>query len=94
MVWQSSVSKDDAVMLWAAVACAFFFVVGCDDVGMPHYLEVRMKAFKTDPFFKGVSVYLSHTDTDLCPVDVILGYKVLWGSQQGLVMFQDDSFLT
>ena len=119
MVWQSSASKDDAVMLWAAVCMCFFgFLrsgevvapaeadydpavhlsygdVRVDDVGTPHYLEVRIKASKTDPFRKGISVYLGRTDTDLCPVAAILGYMVRRGSQQGpFFMFQDGRFLT
>jgi len=84
MVWQSSASKDDAVMLWAVVCMCFFgFLrsgevvapaeadydpavqlsygdVRVDDVGTPHYLKVRIKASKTDPFCKGMSVYLGH----------------------------------
>ena len=119
MVWQSSASKDDAVMLWAAVCMCFFgFLrsgevvapaeadydpavhlsygdVRVDDVGTPHYLEVRIKASKTDPFRKGISVYLGRTDTDLCPVAAILGYMVHRGFRQGpFFMFQDGRFLT
>ena len=42
----------------------------------PSYLEVRIKASKTEPFRKGVTVYLSRTNSDLCPVSAILAYMV------------------
>ena len=88
VVAPSEVEYDPAVHL-------SFGDVRVDDVGMPHYLEVRIKASKTDPFRKGISVYLGRTDTDLCPVAAILGYMVLRGSRQGpFFLFRDGRFLT
>ena len=50
--------------------------VKVDSTVNPSYLEVRIKALKTDPFRKGVTVYLSRTNGDLCPVSAILAYMV------------------
>jgi len=46
--------------------------VRVDNTARPQYLEVRIKASKTDPFRKGVSVYLGKGCEDLCPVMAIL----------------------
>ena len=50
---------------------------------IPHYLEVRIKASKTDPFQQGVSVFLGATERDVCPVAFILSYMVLRGHDSG-----------
>ena len=42
--------------------------VRVDNITNPHYLEVRIKASKTDPFRQGVSVFLGVTGGDLCPM--------------------------
>ena len=69
--------------------------VQVDNISSPQYLEIRIKASKTDPFRKGVSVFLGRTDTDICPVAAILGYMVQRGSQKGpLFLFSDGRFLT
>ena len=38
----------------------------------PAVVQVRIKASKTDPFRKGVTVYLGRTDNDLCPVNMVV----------------------
>ena len=38
------------------------------------YLEVSIKASKTDVFRKGVTVFLGVTGSELCPVAAVLGY--------------------
>jgi len=61
----------------------------------PQYLEVRIKASKTDPFRKGMTVYLGRIDGDLCPVSVILAYMVLRGQEKGpFFWFTKERFLT
>ena len=40
------------------------------------YIEVRIKASKTDVFRKGVTVYLGATGNDLCPVAAVFSYMV------------------
>lgn len=57
--------------------------VRTDSIVDPQYLEVRIKASKTDPFRKGVSVYLGRTAGNLCPVAATLHYMVLRGSAGG-----------
>ncbi len=54
--------------------------VRVDSTADPHYLEVHIKASKTDPFRQGVFVYHGHTSTRLCPVTAILAYMVLRGT--------------
>ena len=39
-----------------------------DNISNPQYLEVRIKASKTDQFRQGVCVSLGHSHADLCPV--------------------------
>ena len=57
--------------------------VRVDNVVTPHYLEVRIKAAKTDPFRQGVSVFLGATGSDVCPVASILSYMVPRGHDSG-----------
>ena len=45
-----------------------------DSVSAPTLVQVRIKASKTDPFRKGVVVYLGRTDNDLYPVRAIAAY--------------------
>ena len=42
-----------------------------DNIATPQYIEVIIKASKTDPFRKGVTVYLGSTGAALCPVVAI-----------------------
>ena len=56
---------------------------------------VRIKASKTDPFRKGVNLYLGKTGALVCPVDAILSYLCLRGTGYGpLVQFSDGCLLT
>ena len=69
--------------------------VRVDNTAAPQYLEVRIKASKTDPFRQGVSVYLGVTAEELCPVAAILDYMVRRGPAAGpFFLFQDGKFLT
>lgn len=54
--------------------------VRVDNTGHPCYLEVWIKASKTDP---GVPMFLSTTGGDMCPVAAILSYMVLRGQESG-----------
>ena len=42
--------------------------VRLDSTGDPHVAQVNIKASKTDPFRKGVSLFLGRTGSVLCPV--------------------------
>ncbi len=48
--------------------------VRVDDRRNPSYIEVHVKASKTDIFRKGAFIYLGKTECDLCPVSAILAY--------------------
>ena len=60
-----------------------------DNTRAPTFLEVRIKASKTDPFRKGVSVFLGVTGRELCPVAANLDYTCMIhrGSRQGPFLF-------
>ncbi len=61
----------------------------------PRFLEVRLKASKTDPFRRGVSIYLGVTSSEICPVAAILDFMVRRGPSAGLFFgFSDGRFLT
>jgi len=45
--------------------------VTLDSLTAPTVVQVHIKASKTDPFRKGVSVYLGRTNNDLCPVGAV-----------------------
>ena len=45
--------------------------VKADNISTLQYIEVIIKASKTDPFWKGVTVYLGSTGATLCPVAAI-----------------------
>jgi hypothetical protein len=61
----------------------------------PRYLEVRLKCSKTDPFRKGVTVYLGKSGAELCPVGAVLNYMVRRGGSPGpFFTFGDGRALT
>lgn len=61
----------------------------------PQYLEVVIKASKTDPFRQGVKVYLGRSQADVCPVAAVLAYMVLRGTEDGpFFKFADGRALT
>ncbi len=49
----------------------------------PQWVEVRIKASKTDPFRDGVTLYLGATGKWLCPVAAVLSYLVQRGKREG-----------
>ena len=61
-----------------------------DKAKNPGVVQVRIKASKTDPFRKGVLVYLGRTDNDLCPVGAVAAYLAARGRAPG-PFFQFDS---
>ena len=69
--------------------------VRVDSHSSPQFLEVRIKASKTDPFRKGVTVYLGRTDGAICPVAASLAYMVSRGPAAGpFFTFGDGRCLT
>ena len=56
----------------------------------PTIMSVRLKASKTDPFRKGITLYICRVSSDLCPVSAMLVYLVSRGKKAGpLFAFQD-----
>jgi len=54
-----------------------------------------LKASKTDPFQRGVTIYIGRTGEGLCPVAAALDYMVQRGSGGGpLFLFEDGRYLT
>ena len=49
----------------------------------PTFLQVQIKASKTDPFRQGVTLYIGATGTDLCPVAAIVSYMMARGTKPG-----------
>ena len=61
----------------------------------PQWLEIRIKASKTDPFRQGVTVYVGATGRWLCPVASGLAYMVQRSDRPGpLFMFKNGQALT
>ena len=68
--------------------------VAIDNPRHPTFLRVTIKQSKTDPFRKGVDLFIGHTGTDLCPVAVVLSYMACRGAQpEPLFVFSDGCFL-
>ena len=58
-------------------------------------LEIKIKASKTDQARKGVSLFVGHTQTSLCPVTAILAYMAVRGTAPGpLFLLNDGTTLT
>ena len=73
--------------------------VKVDSRASPSFLEVNIKASKTDVFRKGVKVVLGVSGADLCPVAAILSYMALPKPKAGpppspFFTFSDGSPLT
>lgn len=69
--------------------------IAVDDSNHPTALEVHLKQSKTDPFRKGVRLFVGRTGTELCPVAAMLTYLVARGTKPGpLFQFEDGRHLT
>ena len=56
---------------------------------------MTIKQSKTDPFRKGVDIFVGRTGTDLCPVGALLDYLQVRGATPGaLFIFADGRLLT
>ena len=61
----------------------------------PTMAQVNIKASKTDPFRKGVSIYIGRTNNGLCPVAALAAYFAARGSGPGpFFRFSNGSPLT
>ena len=69
--------------------------ISVDSHSFPTYVAVNIKASKTDPFRRGVTVYLGRTHSLICPVVAVLKYVVEKGFSKGpLFVFEDGRPLT
>lgn len=69
--------------------------VAVDDKKRPTLMRVTIKQSKTDPFRKGVSLFLGRTASDLCPVAAMVSYLQQRGTSAGpLFRFEDGRHLT
>ena len=69
--------------------------IAVDSHQNPTVVQVRLKQSKTDPFRRGVSIFLGRTWADLCPVTAVLAYVAVRPAVNGpLFVFKDGSFLT
>ena len=69
--------------------------ISVDSCVAPASIQVFLKASKTDPFRKGVSLVIGKGSPELCPVAAVLDYMVRRGNATGpLFQFRDGRFLT
>lgn len=69
--------------------------VAVDSHSSPSFLRVFLRRAKTDPFGKGVGIYLGKTGLPLCPVVAILNFLAQRPSGPGpLLICQDQTPLT
>ena len=66
-----------------------------DNHQSPIYLQVTLKASKTDPFRQGVTLYVGATQSNICPVAAVLSFMVIRGDTPGpLFREEDGKYLT
>ena len=70
-----------------------FSDVAVDSKSNPSLLRVHKKASKTDPFRKGIHIFMGSTGNDLCPVNAMLAYLAHRGPQSWpLFLFENGCF--
>ena len=57
--------------------------IAVDNSKAPAVVRVTIKASKTDPFRKGVELYLGKTGTTVCPVTAMVSYLCIRGMSSG-----------
>ena len=69
--------------------------IAVDDSSNPSIIRIQLKQSKTDPFRKGVDLYVGKTGSQLCPVTSMLTYLCSRGMTAGpLFTFRDGRVLT
>ena len=69
--------------------------VAVDSHSNPSMVRVFLRRAKTDPFGKGVSIYLGKTDSSLCPVSAVLNFLAIRRPGEGpLFTHQNGAPLT
>ena len=91
-VGPAAVRDQDFVMLWPACCMGVFGFMRAGEFSVtqagdfdpansqtPSIVKVQLKQSKTDPFRKGVSIFLGRTQADLCPVPAMWRFaQQLW----------------
>ena len=54
-----------------------------DNPNNPRVIKITIKQSKTDPFRKGIDLYLGRTFTDLCPVISLMNYLPISHTREG-----------
>lgn len=69
--------------------------VAVDSLSSPSILRVFLKRAKSDPFGKGIEIYLGKTGLPLCPVTAVLNFMKIRRAGDGpLFMFEDGTPLS
>ena len=72
-----------------------FNSISVDNRSNPQQLRISIKQSKTDPFRKGVDIFLGTTGNSVCPVKGILPYLAIRGDHKGpLFILEDGRYLT
>ena len=64
--------------------------ISVDKRDNPRLLRVTIKQSKTDPFHRGMNIYLGATDGPICPIVGILPYLAAHGKQEGPFFITED----
>ena len=54
-----------------------------DNLAQPSTLSIQLKASKTDPFRKGITLYIDKVPSNICPVAAMLAYLLVRDQQVG-----------
>ena len=69
--------------------------ISVDSHSSPSYITVKIKASKSNPFRRGVTIYLGQTHNQISPVAATLRYMLERGLSEGpLFVFEDGRLLT
>ena len=69
--------------------------ISVDNSSRPSIICVKIKQSKTDPFLKGIDLFVGKTNSSLCPVAAVLDYLCARGMEAGpLFRFSDGKVLT
>ena len=69
--------------------------IAVDNQSWPTVIRVTIKQSRTDPFRKGMNLFLGKTSSDLCPVVAMLNYLLVRGAREGpFFTYKDGRYLT
>ena len=69
--------------------------IAVDNPGNLSFMQITIKQSKTDPFRKGVNLFVGRSDSGICPVAAVLWYLEKRQTTMGpLFRFQDGRHLT